>query len=255
MSAWLSVFPKTIMKKPLLPLLAIVFGIAAFFGSRAELAVILSAILWGLCFYFLIAFFLNWAKEAGATAFVASYTTRDVVVMAALIAIGGVAKAYWGQLRMVLEAAIGPYAEFVIGPGFYIWAILACNLIRKPLSGTISMTIGSAVEILAGNPFGLPVFLFNFWEGFGPDIAYNFIFRNKRYDLLVAIIGGILSADLGLVYGWFYFGFSNLPPLAFIIYVVEVTLSGVAAGIIGYLLVKALERIGVKPPTEAVIEP
>ncbi|MDF1514413.1 MAG: ECF transporter S component [Anaerolineae bacterium] len=253
--AWLSAFPKAITKKPLIPLLAVVFGVAAYFGTKAGIAVIFSAILWGVFFFFLVAFFMEWAKTAGATAFIDSYTTRDVVVMAALIAIGGVAKAYWGQLRMVLEAAFGPYAEFVIGPGFYIWGILACNLVRKPLSGTISMTIGSAVEILAGNPFGLPVFLFNFWEGFGPDISYNLIFRNKRYDLLVAIIGGILSADLGLVYGWYYFGFSQLPALAFIIYVIEVTLSGVAAGIIGYYLAKALERIGVKPPSEAVIEP
>src|SRR4030042_2751425 len=255
MSAWLSAFPRSIMKKPLFPILAIVFGVAGSFGNRAGLPVIFLAILWGAFYFFLIAFFLNWAKEAGATAFVSSYTTRDVVVMAALIAIGGVAKAYWGQLRLVLEAAIGPYAEFVVGPGFYIWAILACNLIRKPLSGTISMTIGSAVEILAGNPFGLPVLLFNLWEGFGPDIAYNFIFRNKRYDLLVAIIGGILSADLGLIYGWFYFGFANLPALAFIVYFVEVTLSGVAAGLIGYYLAKALERICVKPPAPAVIKP
>jgi ABC-type thiamin/hydroxymethylpyrimidine transport system permease subunit len=253
--AWLSAFPKGIKNKPLYPILAIVFGIAAYLGTRAGIAVIFSAILWGVFFYFLVAFFLEWAKAAGATAFIESYTTRDVVVMAALIAIGGVAKAYWGQLRMVLESVFGPYAEFVIGPGFYIWGILACNLVRKPLSGTISMTIGSAVEILAGNPFGLPVFLFNFWEGFGPDISYNFIFRNKRYDLLVAIIGGILSADLGLVYGWFYFGFSQLPAVAFIIYVIEVTLSGVAAGLVGYYLAKALERIGVKPPSEAVVEP
>ena len=252
--SWLTALPKAITKKPLLPILAAVFLLAAIFGGRAEIAVIFSAILWGGFCYFMVAFFLNWAREAGATAFVDSYTTRDVVVMAALIAIGGIAKAYWGQLRMVLESAFGPYAEFIIGPGFYVWGILACNLVRKPLSGTISMTIGSAVEILAGNPFGLPVFLFNFWEGFGPDISYNFIFRNKRYDLLVAILGGILSADLGLVYGWYYFGFSQLPALAFIIYVVEVTLSGVAAGIIGYYLAKALERIGVKPPSEAVIE-
>jgi ABC-type thiamin/hydroxymethylpyrimidine transport system permease subunit len=255
MSTWLSAFPQAVTKRSLTPLLAVLFGIVAYIANRADIPVIFSAILWGVFFYFLVAFFLNWAKEAGATAFVASYTTRDVVVMAALIAIGGVAKAYWGQLRMVLEAAIGPYAEFVVGPGFYIWAILACNLVRKPLSGTISMTIGSAVEILAGNPFGLPVFLFNFWEGFGPDISYNFIFRNRRYDMLPAIIGGILSADLGLVYGWLYFGFSQLPPIAFIIYVVEVTLSGVAAGIVGYYLSKALERAGVKAPTEAIIEP
>lgn len=253
MSAWFSALPKALAKKPLLFLLAVAFGVGAwYFGPN--LAVVFAAILWGIFFYFLVAFFLNWAKEAGATSFLSTYTTRDVVVMAALIAIGGVAKAYWGQLRMVLEAAIGPYAEFVVGPGFYIWAILACNLVRKPLSGTISMTIGSAVEILAGNPFGLPVFLFNFWEGFGPDISYNFIYRNKRYDLLPAIVGGILSAGLGLVYSWYYFGFSQLPAMAFIIYVVEVILSGVAAGIIGYYLAKALEKIGVKPPSVAVVE-
>jgi ABC-type thiamin/hydroxymethylpyrimidine transport system permease subunit len=155
---------------------------------------------------------------------------------------------------MVLESAFGQFAVLLIGPGFYIWAILACNLVRKPLSGTISMTIGSVVEILAGNPFGLPVFLYNFWEGLGPDISYNFIFRNKRYDLLVAVIGGILAAALGLAYGWYYFGFQQLPALAFIIYVVESLAGGAIAGIIGYYLSKALERIGVKPPEETVIE-
>ncbi|MCL4563008.1 MAG: hypothetical protein M1281_20640 [Chloroflexi bacterium] len=51
-----------------------------------------------------------------------------------------------------------------------------------------------------------------------------------------------------------YFGFSQLPPLAFIIYVIEVTLSGVAAGLIGYWLSKALERIGVRPPAEVVVK-
>ena len=252
--SWLSALPNVIKKKPLYPALAIVFLIAAILGNQAGIAVIFGAILWGVFFYFLVAFFLEWAKTAGATAFVDSYTTRDVVVMAALIAIGGIAKAYWGQLRMVLESAFGPYAVFFVGPGFYIWGILACNLVRKPLSGTISMTIGSAVEILAGNPFGLPVFLFNFWEGLGPDISYNMIFKNKRYDMLVAIIGGVLAAALGLVYGWLYFGFSQLPAMAFIIYVLETLASGVVAGVIGYYLSKALERIGVKPPEETVIE-
>jgi energy-coupling factor transport system permease protein len=251
---WLSGLPKAVAKKPLYLLLFVVFGVLAYFGGVSAWPVILVAIGWGVAFYFAIVFIMEWASQSGATNFAASYTTRDIVIMGALIAIGGVAKAYWGQLRVLLEALIGPYAEFVIGPGFYIWAILACNLVRKPLSGTISMVLGGVVEILAGNPFGLPVLLFDGWEGFGPDIAYNFIFRNKRYDLLVAIIGGILSADLGLAYGWLYFGFSKLPALAFIIYVIEVTLSGVAAGLIGYWLSKALEKIGVRPPAEVVVK-
>jgi energy-coupling factor transport system substrate-specific component len=249
----LQALPKALAKNYLYFGGAILAALVAFFIGRAQFPVILVALVWGMAFYLAIAFIFAWMKAAGATSFMASYTTRDIVVMGALIAIGGVAKAYWGQLRLVLEAAIGPYAEFVIGPGFYIWAILACMLVRKPLSGTISMVLGGVVEILAGNPFGLPVLLFNFWEGLGPDISFNFIFRNRRYDLLPAIIGGILSADLGLIYGWIYFGFSQLPILAFIIYVIEVTLSGVAAGVIGYYLAKALEAIGVKPPREAVI--
>jgi energy-coupling factor transport system substrate-specific component len=252
--SWLSALPKAITKKPLFPILAVVFLIAAILGTNAGIPVIFSAILWGVFFYCLVAFFLNWAREAGATAFIDSYTTRDVVVMAALIAIGGIAKAYWGQLRMVLESAFGPYSVFLVGPGFYIWGVLAPILVRKPLSGTISMTIGSVVEILAGNPFGLPVFLFNFWEGLGPDISYNLIFRNKRYDLLVAIIAGILSSALGMWYGWMYFGFSQLPAIAFIIYVLERFAGGIIAGVLGYLLAKALERIGVKPPEVTVIE-
>ncbi|MGE5221470.1 MAG: ECF transporter S component [Omnitrophica WOR_2 bacterium] len=254
MNTWLSAFPKAITTKPLNPVAAIVAAILAFFAGRAGLPVILVALLWGVAFYFAIAFIFNWASLAGATNFVQSYTTRDIVVMAALIAIGGVAKAYWGQLRLVLESAFGPYATLVVGPGFYLWGVLACNLVRKPLSGTISMVLGGVVEILVGNPFGLPVLLFNAWEGFGPDIAYNFIFRNKRYDLLVAIIGGILAAYLGLVYGWIYFGFSQLPIGAFIVYVLEEGAAGVIGGLIGYYLARALEAVGVKPPKAVVVK-
>ncbi len=251
---WITALPKAIMGKIWFFLGAIVAIILAVVAGRAAMPTLVIAILWGAAFYCVISFIFGWASLAGAGQFVQSYTTRDIVVMAALIAIGGVFKAYWGQLRLLFESVVGPYAEFVIGPGFYLWAILACYLVRKPLSGTISMVLGGVVEILAGNPFGLPVLLFDFWEGFGPDISYNFIFKNKRYDLVVAIIGGILSADLGLVYGWIYFGFSKLPIIAFIIYVIEVTLSGVAAGLIGYYLAKGLERIGVKVPAPAVIK-
>ncbi len=251
---WISAFPKAVVGRIWFVLGAIVAIILAIVAGRAAMPTLIVAILWGAAFYCVVTFFFGWASLSGAGQFVQTYTTRDIVVMAALIAIGGVFKAYWGQLRLLFESVVGPYAEFVIGPGFYLWAILACYLVRKPLSGTISMVLGGVVEILAGNPFGLPVLLFDFWEGFGPDVSYNFIFKNKRYDLLVAIIGGILSADLGLVYGWIYFGFSKLPPLAFIIYVIEVTLSGVAAGLIGNYLAKGLERIGVRPPTPAVIK-
>lgn len=254
MNAWLSALPQAIAKKPGLLFLAVVGLIVSIAIRNTGWPTLLIAVIWAGTFYVSISFVFAWARLAGAGQFMQSYTTRDIVVMAMLIAVGGVFKAYWGQARLLLESLFGPYAVFVIGPGFYMWGVLACILVRKPLSGTISMVLGGVVEILAGNPFGLPVLLFNFWEGFGPDVAYQGIFRGKRYDWFPGMVGGWLSALFGLWYGWIYFGFSQLPFWAFLVYLFEVFLAGVFGGLAGYALARGLERIGVKQPAPAVIE-
>lgn len=253
MNAWISVIPKTLGQKVWYLLAAVLAAVIAVVAGRAGWPVILVAILWGAMFYLVMNIVITWARNAGAAAFLQEYTTRDIVVMGVLIALGGVFKAYWGQARLMIEALFGPYAVFVVSPGFYIWAIFACHLVRRPFSGTISMVLGGVVEILAGNPFGIPVLLFDFWEGLGPDVSYNFIFKNKRYDVWVAFVGGMLSALFGLAYGWLYFGFSKLPFWAFIIYVLEVIAGGLISAILGYGILKVLEAVGVKPPKPSAV--
>jgi energy-coupling factor transport system substrate-specific component len=227
-----------------------VWGITLITG---EAVVWQTALVLGAAFFLIAWFLLDLFNKLGMKGLAEQYTTYDIMVMAVLIAAGGVVKAYWGQVRMILESIMGPYATFIIGPGFYFWAILACYLVRKPLSGTISMVLGGVVEILAGNPFGLPVLAFNFWEGLGPDIAYG-IFGLKRYTVPVAILAGLLASYFGVFYGWYYFGFEQLPPMAFLSYLGTKFLSGVIAGLVGHYLGVALEKVGVRPPAEAVIE-
>ena len=216
------------------------------------------ALVLGVAFFAAIWFLLGLFKLLGLKTLADQYTTYDIMVMAVLIAAGGVVKAYWGQVRMVLESLMGPYATFIVGPGFYFWAILACYLVRKPLSGTISMVLGGVIEILVGNPFGLPVLVFNFWEGLGPDIAYAG-FKLKKYTVPVAILAGLLASYLGVFYSWYYFGFNETIKtgagrIAFMIFLGEKLLSGVIAGLIGHYLGVALEKVGVRPPAEAVVE-
>jgi len=211
------------------------------------------AFIWGLALVGVSPLIITLVSELEIPNFAKSYTTRDVLVMALLIAIGGVFKAYWGQLRMIIESVFGPYASFAVNPGFMLWGVLANFLIRKPFSGTISMVLGGVVEILVGNPFGLPVLAFNFWEGLGPDIVFAAT-RYRKYNLSVSIIGGALAAALGLGYVWVYFGFAYLSIWAFLVAVVVELIGGAIGGVFGLLIATALERVGVKPPQEAVIE-
>lgn len=238
--------------KPLI--VAVVVGIISFNMARADFPPVLTALGWGITVWFAFDLLLIIGRMTGLSTFYTEYTTYDIMVMAALIAAGGIFKAYWGQLRLIFESLFGPFGSGIIGSGFYFWAILACFLVRKPLTGTVTMVLGGVVEILAGNPFGLPVLLFNFWEGLGPDIAYG-LFRYKKYTLGVGILAGLLAAYFGVFYGWYYFGFQFLGMGAFLLYLFTQGVGGVIGGVVGHYLGVALEKIGVRPPAKAVIEP
>lgn len=239
--------------KSLVVAILLVIAAILIWPSKAA-SVFARSVVWALAFWAAVDFVFILAKRVGWTKLTGDYTTYDIMVMAVLIAAGGVLKAYWAQVRVVVESLTGPFgSSIIIGPGFYMFAILACYLVRKPLSGTISMVLGGVIEILAGNPFGLPVLLFNFWEGLGPDIAYA-IWRFKKYTLFVALIAGLLASYFGVFYGWYYFGFSKLPFSQFLIYLLTRFLGGILAGVIGHYLGVALEKVGVRPPAKAVVE-
>jgi energy-coupling factor transport system permease protein len=234
-------------------ILAVILGVISYSMSQANLPATIVALGWGVMIWFIFECLLDIAKMTRLASVFTEYTTYDIMVMAAMIALGGVFKAYWGQLRLIMESVFGPFGGSVIGGGFYFWAVLAIYLIRKPLVGSVTMVLGGVVEILAGNPFGLPVLLFDFWEGLGPDIVYG-IFKLKKFNLVVAILAGLLAAYLGVFYGWFYFGFQYLGFGAFVLYLFAQGVGGVLGGVVGHYLGVALEKIGVRPPAKAVIE-
>ena len=181
-----------------------------------------------------------------------SYTTRDIFMMAVLIAIGGVIKGEWGKIRMFLEP-LGPFSSVIIGPGFYLWGTLGAYLIRKPLSGTISMTLGGVIEILLGNPYGLPVLIFNFYEGLGPDLGYT-VFGFKKYNVWTSILGCLIGSVIGIFYRLFSSGFQFLSPGLQILTWATGFAGAAIGGVIGYYVARGLEKLGVTQTTEVVVE-
>lgn len=134
------------------------------------------------------------------------WTTRDLVTIALLIAVGGVFKGYWGGVRLALESSLGPlFTGWIIGAGFSLFGVLPLLIIPKTGVATVSMVAGSVIELAVGNPFGVEVFILNFWEGLGPDIVLALFYaanggRTPRLGWNFVILAGIASTSLGAPY-------------------------------------------------------
>jgi energy-coupling factor transport system permease protein len=206
----------------------------------------LTATAWALAFWSGIDFLRQHSRRLNAGIDSWGYTTYDVVVLAALAIAGGLLRTYWGAARMMIESVAGPLAIFITGAGIYLWAILACRLVRKPFSGSIAMVFGGVMELLAGNPAGLSLLLINLVEGLGADVPYA-LWRYRKYTHGVDIAAGMLSAYLGILFSWIGFGFAYLGLWPLAVYLLTTGVSGVVAGVAGHYLADALQRMGVRP--------
>jgi len=245
---------KVITKRPL-DVLAAIYALAlSNMIKDFEWMPLIIAVIWAGAFFLAVRVLYYIAVEAGYTKFTEAYTTKDIMKMAVLIAVGGIIKGYWGQIRLLGEGILGQYSGFFVSWMFYLWGILACYLVRKPFCGTISMVLGGVIEILVGNPFGLPVLLFNFMEGLGPDIVYGGIFKYRRHNLWIAILSGFVTSLIGLWYGWLYFGFAQQEFGAFVLYLGVTFAGGILSGVIASIVIALLNAVGVKPSTEVKVE-
>lgn len=186
------------------------------------------------------------------------WTTQDLVTMALLVAVGGVFKGYWGGVRLALESALGPILTgWIVGAGFSLFGVLPLLLIPKTGVASVTMVIGSVIELAIGNPFGVEVFVFNFWEGVGPDIVLALFYLANRGNTPAvgwrfAILAGIASTSLGAPYsivtrGFVSLirGFSSWGQWALILYVISRVAGGILAGLAAIAIANSLRAMGV----------
>jgi energy-coupling factor transport system substrate-specific component len=172
-----------------------------------------------------------------------SYTTRDILLIAVLAAIGGVAKIFTAQ-GFVLMAAFGPYGSAIWSGLFFIWPIIAAFVVRKPGAATISMVLGGVIELLAGSPIGVIVLYSNLVEGLGADIGF-LLWRYLKYGVVQHMVAGMLEPIGGFVITYFFFSFPSLGIGAFIVYVLVSLLGGVLGGLLAYAINLGLNASGV----------
>jgi len=133
----------------------------------------------------------------------AYFTTRDLLMMAALAALGGVTSTYVNAVGDLVQSAVGMAGTSQWAAGLHVmWLTLAVGLTGKQGAGTVTGLLKGGVELLTGNTHGLLVVLVDIVAGLLVDLGF-LPFRNKDSVLAYCLAGGLASASNVLVFQLF----------------------------------------------------
>ncbi|WP_061016866.1 ECF transporter S component [Microbacterium sp. CCH5-D1] len=173
----------------------------------------------------------------------------DIVVAAVLgVAIGLV---FWGW-NTIGYAWLGAADALTPGLGGIavgIWllgGVVGGLVIRKPGAALVVELVAAIVSMLIGNVWGVSTVLSGIVQGLGAEIIFALFFY-RRFGIAVAALAGVGAAVAAWVFELFYGSSPNiLKSVEFnTIYLVSVVVSGaILAGVVGWLLVRALAVTG-----------
>ncbi|MFF1539315.1 ECF transporter S component [Microbacterium sp. NPDC058269] len=173
----------------------------------------------------------------------------DIVVAAVLgVAIGLV---FWGwnTIGYAWFGAADALTPGLGGIAVGIWllgGVVGGLVIRKPGAALVVELVAAIVSMLIGNVWGVSTVLSGIVQGLGAEIIFAFFFY-RRFGIAVAALAGVGAAVAAWVFELFYGSSPNvLKSVEFnTIYLVSVVVSGaILAGVVGWLLVRALAVTG-----------
>jgi energy-coupling factor transport system substrate-specific component len=175
------------------------------------------------------------------------FSTRDLLTMAALAALGGVVSTYVNTIGDVFQSVLGFAGTTQWAAGLHVlWLVLAVGLTGKQGAGTITGVLKGGVELLSGNTHGLLIVLVDVVAGLLVDVGF-LPFRDKRALPAYCLAGGLSSASNVFVFQLFASLPADLLAYGALLVVGAVAFgSGVLfGGLLGRVLTNALRRAGV----------
>lgn len=154
--------------------------------------------------------------NSSATAYY--FTTRDLVTIAVLSALGGALSTFVGYLGLLLNTAIGtPFGAGQFLSGLHVfWIILAAGLIRKVGVATATGLLKGFVEFFTGSTHGIIVVLISLIQGLIIDVGFYAI-GQRDFLPFWSIIAGFAAASNVIVFQFFFFSGAPLIFLALLV--------------------------------------
>jgi ABC-type thiamin/hydroxymethylpyrimidine transport system permease subunit/DMSO/TMAO reductase YedYZ molybdopterin-dependent catalytic subunit len=173
------------------------------------------------------------------------FTTRDLIMMATLAALGGVSSTALNALSKVVHAAVGFSGAMQWAAGLHIlWLVLAVTLTGRAGAGTITGLLKGAVELLTGNTHGVLVVLIDVIAGLLVDLGF-LPFRRRDSALAYCLAGGLSATSNVFVFQFFAAAPEEVLPFIWGVAAVAFVSGVVFAGLLGLGLTAALRRAGV----------
>lgn len=189
------------------------------------------------------------ATEATNAANPYRWRVVDIVVAAVLgVAIGLL---FWGW-NIIGGAWFGAADALTPGLGgiavgiWLIGGVIGGLIIRKPGAAFVVEVVAAIVSMLIGNVWGVSTVLSGIVQGLGAELIFALFFY-RRFGIVAAMLAGVGAAAAAWIFELFYGSSPNiLKSLEFnAIYLVTLVISGaILAGVVGWLLVRALAVTG-----------
>jgi len=181
------------------------------------------------------------------------WRTVDILTIAFLGAALGVAFWGWGVFYngpvTALKIGYAPLMGLFSGPWF-LAGVVGGLVVRRPGAALFCEVVAALVSMLPGTEWGATVLISGVLQGLGAELVFA-IFGYKVFSVGVAALAGALSAPLQWAFevmslpagggGWY----AEWVLRDKVVYLGALVVSGaVLAGIVGWLLVRALARAG-----------
>ena len=173
----------------------------------------------------------------------------DIVVAAVLGVAIGLLFWLWNTIGGAWFGAMDALTPGLGGIAVGIWLIggvIGGLVIRKPGAALLVEVVAAVVSMLIGNVWGVSTVLSGIVQGLGAELVFA-AFAYRRFGLPVAALAGIGAAVGAWIFELFYGTSPNiLKTLEFnAIYLGSLVVSGaLLAGVVGWLLVRALAATG-----------
>ena len=192
-------------------------------------------------------------RSLTATRPLMGWRTVDILTIAFLGAALGVAFWGWGVFYngpvTALKIGYAPLMGLFVGPWF-LAGVIGGLVVRRPGAALFCEVVAALVSMLPGTEWGATVLISGVLQGLGAELVFA-IFGYKAFGMAVAALAGAMSAPLQWGFevmslpagggGWY----AEWLLRDKLVYLGAVMLSGaVLAGVVGWLLVRALARAG-----------
>jgi energy-coupling factor transport system substrate-specific component len=187
--------------------------------------------------------------STGAVARRLNWRVVDIVVAAVLGVAIGLVFWVWNTIGYAWFSAADALTPGLGGIAVGIWllgGVVGGLVIRKPGAALVVEVVAAVVSMLIGNIWGVSTVLEGIAQGLGAELIFA-VFLYRRFSLPVAALSGVAAAVGAWVFELFYGSSPNiLKSVEFnAIYLGTLVVSGaVLAGVLGWLLVRALAATG-----------